>query len=109
MQMIFKADTGQKNQQILSGYTNNQEDPKQVTSQKQGESSLRKENHSAHVRKPSETRKSRKELTSVQLANCLLGKVQCSLKKQVLKHWNIKFTAICHLMETTWEDLEIEN
>lgn len=62
--MIFKADTGQKNQQILSGYTNNQEDPKQVTSQKQGESSLRKENHSAHVRKP-ETRKSRKEQTSV--------------------------------------------
>lgn len=42
MQIIFKADTGQKNQQILSSMMgeilldiqSNQEDPKQVTSQK---------------------------------------------------------------------------
>lgn len=81
--MILEGDTGQKNLQILSsmmGKTllkieSKQEDPKWDTSQKQGKSTLGRKYHSAHVRKPSKTRKFRKEQTIMQLANCPLGKV----------------------------------
>lgn len=108
--MIFKADTGQKNQQILSSMMGKtlldiqkatRRTPNRSHHRNRAKVALEKKTAlhmcESHLRLESLGRN--KPVCNQQIV--FQGKFNVLLKKQVLKHWNIKFTAICHLMKTT--------